>query len=44
MLFGRCQGLGEEGVEQAAAGGGGVVKARLQLVTQGYQVIDFGDG
>lgn len=43
MLFGRGQRLGEEGVEEVAAGGGGGVEARVQPVAQSHQCIDLGD-
>src|SRR5258706_15509257 len=42
-ILGRRQRLGQQRVEQAAAGGAGSIEARLQLVAQRHQRIDFGD-
>jgi hypothetical protein len=43
VILSRRQRFGEEGVEQAAADGGGGSEARLQPVAQGHQRIDLGD-
>jgi hypothetical protein len=40
---GRHQRLGEQRVEQAAAGGGSGGEARLQPIAQRHQRIDLGD-
>jgi hypothetical protein len=42
-ILGRRQRSGQEGVEQAAAGGGGGCETRLQSVAERHQRIDLGD-